>query len=130
MTNFATAETLQRALDSDELTDYCDLNFASSVLDCDLGSDPTSGEALNGAWFPLPEWIDHIDVDNAEEALCEYVSGCLDVYHVGDIINHDGEKWKYIDSIILPFEIEHQAEDGRVAYELRDYSFLRIWKHI
>ena len=58
--------------------------------------------------------------------MVEYQSGYYEPLEIGTI--RDG--YKYIDSISLPEEQEHQAEDGSLVYEYRGASFLRVWQPV
>ena len=60
------------------------------------------------------------------DCMVEYNQGYYEPLEIGAI--RDG--YKYIDSISLPEEQEHQAEDGSLVYEYRGTSFLRVWQPI
>lgn len=60
----------------------------------------------------------------------QYVEGAYDEYKHGDEIVVDGVTYRYVDSVSLHTEIEHQADDGGLLYETRGYSFLRVLERI
>jgi len=70
----------------------------------------------------VPYWIDN----QPDGCMVEYNQGYYEPLAIGTI--QDG--YKYIDSISLPEEQEHQAEDGSLVYEYRGYSFLRVWQPV
>ena len=160
-----TLEQLEYRLENDEV--YCDSNFAYLMFDLDSGSTPTGAEALTGAWFELPYWVESVEsngekaiyshgsqgefLDNGDfvktlaekvksltgrdyvessEFMCEYNTGFYEPLNYGDIIDHGGEQFVYVDSVSLPEEMEHQADSGELAYEYRGASFLRIFAPI
>ena len=59
--------------------------------------------------------------------MCEYNTGYYEPLNIGDIVDHKGEQWIYIDSTLLSQEMEHQAESGELVYEYRGSSYLRIF---
>ena len=70
-----------------------------------------------------PYWFEKYAKD---DYMVEYQSGYYEPLEIGTI--RDG--YKYIDSISLPVEQEHQAEDGSLVYEYRGASFLRVWQPV
>jgi len=69
-----------------------------------------------------PYWVDN----QPDDCMVEYQAGYYEPLEIGTI--RDG--YKYIDSISLPEEQEHQAEDGSLVYEYRGPSFLRVWEPV
>ena len=70
-----------------------------------------------------PYWFEKYAKD---DYMVEYIPGYYEPLAIGTIC--DG--YKYIDSISLPEEQEHQAEDGSLVYEYRGHSFLRVWQPV
>ena len=135
-----TKKAFEWALDNidqvEGLEDYLDNNFAYTVLDTDFGSNPTNREAINGALFEVPYWalegsidyaIDGIYEYDADTLKAQYSTGYYESSQYGDIIEINGAKRRYIASIALPEEMEHQLDSGALLYEYRGPSFLRIW---
>ena len=166
-----TLKQLEHRLENDEV--YCDSNFAYLMFDLDSGSTPTGEEALAGAWFELPYWVESVEsggdkaiyshgsqgeyLDNgdyvrtlaekvksltgrdyveSDKFMCEYNPGCYEPLNYGDIVDHEGAQqahgnqyydFVYVDSVSLPEEMEHQSDDGSLAYEYSGASFLRIF---
>ncbi len=120
---FKTGKRLQTAINNAEkiegFQEYLDMNFVYLYFDLD-GRE--AKEALNGKRFECPYWIENYMGD----CLCEYIEGYYEPLKIGKIM----KGYKYIDSQPLPEEIEHQAEDGKCAYEYRGHSFLRIWEKL
>ena len=73
-----------------------------------------------------PYWI-HEREEEYEDCLVEYIPGYWEHLEIGSICEINGIQYKYIESISLPEEQEHQAEDGSLCYEYRGLSFLRLW---
>ena len=71
----------------------------------------------------VPYWYEKY---SKTDCMIEYQSGYYEPLEIGTI--RDG--YKYIDSISLPEEQEHQAEDGSLVYEYRGPSFLRVWEPV
>ena len=69
---------------------------------------------------------DYIPENDLSLLYIQYISGYHESKNYGDILEIEGEKYIYIDSISLSNEMEHEAEDGGLVYEYRGYSFLRI----
>ena len=96
--------------------------------------DPNNEDMLDNMFFQLfeiesdgltecPYWYEeHAKTD----CMVEYNRGYYEPLAIGTI--KDG--YKYIDSISLPEEQEHQAEDGSLVYEYRGASFLRVWEPV
>jgi hypothetical protein len=85
-----TAKQLEEMIESDEV--YCDSNFAYLMFDLDGGSTPKASEAIDGEWFGLPSWIDHVDCE-ASQAI--YSHGSQGEYlDNGDYTRTLGEKVK------------------------------------
>jgi len=128
---FATAETIEKFLETPEGENFAEKNFAYLFFDED--NQHEIDRILSGEMFKVPYWIENYQ---GEEFFVDYVEGYHDKYPPGDITTttiFSGEKPKtfgYIDSIPLPEEIEHQAENGEFFYEYRGHSFLRIWKEL
>jgi hypothetical protein len=160
-----TLKQLEHRIESDEI--YCDSNFAYLMFDLDSGSTPTGAEAIDGAWFELPYWIESVEagsdkaiyshgsqgeyLDNGDyartlgekvksltgkdyvendEFLCEYNTGYYEPLNYGDIVRYNGKDYVYVDSVSLPEEMEHQADNGELCYEYRGSSYLRIFTPI
>lgn len=60
----------------------------------------------------------------------QFVDGHYDGGNYGDILTIDGKQYVFVHSLGLPEEMEHQAENGDLAYEYRGTSFLRILKRL
>ena len=93
------------------------------------------GEGL----FDLPYWIESGSIDygingiyryNYETLKGEYINGYYEPYKYGETYNMSGKEYKYIVSVSLPAEREHQAESGALCYEYRGSSFIRIWEPV
>lgn len=126
--NNGTKKELEKYLESDKSEDYRDLNFAYLMLDLDFGSTPTWEEALNqDKWFSVPYWLEKYSDD---EYLAEYMPGYYEPLLIGVKKQYEDKEYELIDSHPLSEEIEHQAENGELAYEYRGYSFIRIWKQV
>jgi len=126
--NFATKESLEQFLESEESEDLKNQNFTSLMFDLDFGSTPTWEEAYyQGKWFPVPYWVEKYSSD---EYLAEYQDGYYEPLAIGAIVKYEDNEYEYVDSQSLSEEIEHQAEDGELVYEYRGHSFFRIWKKI
>jgi len=69
---------------------------------------------------------DYIPENDLSLLYIQYISGYHESQNYGDILEIEGEKYIYIDSISLSNEMEHEAEDGGLVYEYRGYSFLRV----
>ena len=161
-----TLEQLEYRLENDDV--YCDGNFAYLMFDLDSGSTPTAQEAIEGAWFELPYWLETVDsdgdkaiyshgsqgeyldngdyvrtlaekvksltdrdyVESSEKFMCEYNPGYYEPLNYGDIVDHEGAQFVYVDSVSLPEEMEHVTDNEEPAYEYRGPSFLRIFAPI
>ena len=102
-------ESLESYLDSSDSEDFRDSYFAS-LYGLDLLKV-----------FDVPYWIEKYMGKKAE-----YRPGFHEPHAIGEIIEIDHKHYKYIDSQLLPEEIEHQAHDGSLVIEFRGPSFLRI----
>lgn len=89
--------------------------------------------------FDLPYWIESGSIDYGINGIYmyeysalkgEYISGYHEPYSYGETYTVDGKEYKYISSIPLSEEIEHQAESGALCYEYRGSSFIRIWEPV
>ena len=111
MNCFENKETLQEWIESDESEDFRDEMFAELH---DISLDEI---------VEVPYWIEPYCLDNY---FVEYIPGYYEPRKYGDLIKDNGDFYIYVDSQLLPEEIEHQADDGGFVYEHRGTSFLRI----
>ena len=118
---------MEEYLKSNESEDYRDANFAYLCFEVDNGSSPTWQEVMNNnAYFEVSQ-----DVYNVGDgAIGQYVSGFYDYMDYGDIVLFEDKRYIYYDTKSLTPEIEHQAEDGSLAYEYRGSSFMRLFKPV
>ena len=136
---FKTGKSLQWAIDNQEEVDgmeeYLDRYFAYLCFDLDCSSTPTFREALDGELFEPSYWMLEGSIDygingiydyDPEKIRCQYVSGYYEPNNYGDILTIDGKKYRYISSIGLDPDFEHQADNGGLAYDYRGHSFVRI----
>ncbi len=138
---FKTGKSLQFAIDHPErikgMQDYLDMNFAYLFFDLD---GKAAEEALGGELFEVPYWIDKYYNKTTESGenkyWAQYIPDMFEDLNIGDIMFFEegtmapAGKYKYIDSVPLSEEVEHQADNGEFVYESRGYSFLRIWKYL
>jgi len=61
------------------------------------------------------------------EKFCRYIEGYYCDLRIGDIITLEGKKLVFVDTVSLPEEIEHQADNGEYYYEYRGPSYLQIF---
>jgi hypothetical protein len=124
---FQSGKTLQYAIEHadgvPEVQDYLDANFAYLHFDLDHGSTPKWDDALYGAYFPIPYWIE----EYPEDCQCQYVDGYYDGLEMETVVDIGGDTFRYVGSISLSEEMEHQAANGELVYEYRGPSFLRIY---
>jgi len=119
---------MEEYLESDESEDYRDANFAYLSFGVDNGSSPTWQEVMNqNAYFEVDRDMYDIAV---EGTIGQYVSGYYDYLDYGDVITFEEKKYIYYTSKGLSEEMEHQAEDGSLAYEYRGSSFMRLFKPV
>ena len=137
---FKTKKRLEVAIDNSEkingMDEYLDSSFAYLMFDLDYGSDPNWDKAMfEGYLFEVPYWALEGSIDYAingrydydpEHLMAEYVSGYYEPNNYGDILTRNNKEYKYIASVSLPNEMEHQADDGGLVYEYRGSSFMRI----
>ena len=125
---FKTKESLQEAIDNpgdyEGMEEYLDNNFAYLMFDLDGGREK---RVYNGELFDIPYWI---ELYCREEYQAQYREGYYEPLKIGTIKNFNDQEYKYIDSQALTEEMEHQADNGTLAYEYRGYSFLRIWEKL
>ena len=125
---FKTGNRLKVALDHANdipgFQDILDQSFIYSYFDVDEGYE----DILDGKLSFIPYWIDQYK-DN-EDYRCQYVDGYYEPNNYNDILDIDGSKYRYVDSIALSEEMEHQANDGKYQYEYRGYSYMRILEPI
>lgn len=78
-------------------------------------------------WEPCisARWIEAEDLRGVQ-LWVQYVPGYYEPNRYGQVLEIDGETYVYVCSQNLDEEQEHQAEDGKCAYEYRGYSFLRV----
>jgi len=139
-----TGKSLQWSIDNkaevNGLEEYLDQHFAYTYFELDYGSNPTWSEALyNNALFEPSYWMLEGAIDYAmngnydydiDDVRCQYQPGYYEPLNYSDIIQVDGNSYRYIGSIPLPKEIEHQADNGNLTYEYRGYSYVRILEKI
>lgn len=138
-TKFRLETAIENADRIDGMQDYLDMHFACLMFDLDCGSSPTWDEAMAGELFPPAYWMLEGSIDyaisgrydyNPETLMAEYVSGHYEPHNYGDIIKKEGNQYRYIASIGLSNEMEHQSDDGGFVYEYRGSSFVRILEPI
>lgn len=135
-----TKKRLQIAIDNackiDGMQDYLDRNFAYLEFDLDGGREE---DALNGKLFSVPYWCNEGSISygltgdqdyDPEKCQAQYITGYCWNKEYGEEKTFDGKKYRFITTISLPEEMEHQAEDGECAHEYRGYSFLAIWEEL
>jgi hypothetical protein len=117
MNNPRTKKALQKFIDDRKNESILDSWFANLFeIDLDKPCDK-------------PYWI-HEKESEYENCKVEYIPGYFEPLKIGDTCEIEGMKYKYIESIALPEEQEHQAEDGSLVYEYRGFSFLRLWQPV
>ena len=117
MNNWKSKETLQAFLEDSTNEAYLDHMFAETL---EIN--------LDGIW-DAPYWYDKYYNQDTDYKV-EYMRGYWEPLELGTIKEFDGDQYKYIDSISLPHEQEHQADDGSLCYEYRGSSFLRVWEPV
>ena len=122
------------------MEEYLDANFAYLNFDLDYGSTPKFYDVLYGghlfepAYHMLEGSIDyaingHYDY-NPDTLKCQFINGIYEPNNYGDLICFDDQWYRYIASMPCSCEMEHQAQDGGLAYEYRGESFVRILEPI
>lgn len=119
--HFENAETLDNFLDSNESEAYRDQNFVYLMFDIDTEYEGVLNEDI----VSVPYWVEEYQ---DEKFSCQYINGYYENLHLGDIVTFENKQYKYIDSILLPAEMEHQADNGEYVYEYRGFSFMRIFE--
>jgi len=118
---FKTKANLEEFLESEESEKYRDNQFHYLYLDCDDCND-------HFALHPVPYWL-HLYCED-DDCMVEYIPGYHENLEIGDESIVDGVKYRYIDSVSLPEEVEYQTLGGECVYEYRGVSFLRVWKKV
>ena len=127
---FQSGKTLQYAIEHAEsiaeVQEYLDAHFAYLHFDLDYGSTPKWDDALEGAYFPIPYWIE----EYSDECMCDFVDGYYNSLEEGMVIEIEGSSFQYVGSVLLSEEMEHQAANGELVYEYRGPSFIRVYEPI
>ncbi len=128
---FKTKKRLEIVIDNidkiDGLEDYLNNNFIYLFFDTDNQEEIEkilNGDIVEGCPYWLEQWKDNDNI------FIQYHEGYYYTVKPGDIVTEDNINYKLLDTIPLPEEMEHQADDGGLVYENRGYSFMSIFKRI
>lgn len=133
---FKTKKRLEVAIDNADkiegMQDYLDNTFFYLTFDTDNQEEIEAiqnGELVDCPYWALEGSIDYgingkVDYD-PEKLKCEYVAGYYWNHEQGEVVEGKG---KFLTTISLPAEQEHQADDGDLVYEYRGESFMAIWE--
>lgn len=140
---FKTGKRLTTALDNidriEGLQEHLDNHFVYLMFDTDSDTE----DILQGKLSFLPNWASEGAIDYAlpvntdyelDDLRIEYVQGYYDSSSYGDeatlfdIVDDKEQEFIYFASVVLPEEMEHQADDGTFCCECRGSSYMRVWK--
>jgi len=124
-----TENDLHLIFNTKEILDWCiDNDYRFAFLDAYL--EDFFNERLENLYdisltdyCDVPYWYETAP----ENSICKHQNGYYCNHRPGDIIEHEGEKYKFINTQLLDEELEEQTFDGKWSYYSIGNNFLMIF---